>query len=310
MNLLAVGTLAFDSVTTPFGERRDVLGGSASFLSTAASYFCPVRMVGVIGEDFPREHLEFFRDRRIDTSGVLAIPGKTFRWRGRYDENLNVAHTLETQLNVLAEFEPKLPEVFRDSRFVVLGNIDPALQIKVLDQIRKPRLVACDTMNYWIEAPQYRTKLGEALARVDVLCINDGEARLLSGEYNLVKAAQMIRRMGPKSLVVKRGEHGALLFTEQGVFAAPAFPLEVVRDPTGAGDSFAGGMMGYLAKKDALDAASLRQAVVMGSVLASFAVEDFSLDRLRTLTRDEIGLRFAQYKTLTHFEAEGVSLWA
>lgn len=310
MDLLAVGTLAFDSVQTPFGERRDILGGSAAYLATAASYFCPVRMVGVVGADFPSEHLDGFRARGIDIAGVTALPGKTFRWRGRYDENLNVAHTLETQLNVLADFRPDLPETYRGSEFVVLGNIDPDLQIRVLDQMEHPRLVTCDTMNYWIEAPQYRAKLERALARVDVLCINDGEARLLSGEYNLVKAAPKIRALGPKRLIVKRGEHGAILFSENGIFAAPAFPLETVRDPTGAGDSFAGGLMGFLARTGRVEPNALKQAVVMGSVLASFAVEDFSLDRFQTLTPDDIRFRFHAYRALTAFESQGVELWA
>lgn len=235
--------------------------------------------------------------------------GKTFRWSGRYDENLNVAHTLETQLNVLSQFHPELPPAFRDAEFVVLGNIDPAQQIYVLDQIRKPRLVVCDSMNYWIQEPQYRRHLEQALPRVDVLCINDAETRLLSGEYNLVKAATIIRAMGPKTLIVKRGEHGALLFTTSGIFAAPAFPLEVVCDPTGAGDSFAGGLIGFLAHRGHVDDASMRQAVIMGSVLASFAVEDFSLDRFRSLRRQEIAARFRQYESLTTFDSRSVVLW-
>ncbi len=308
MSLLVVGTLAFDSVETPFGKREDVLGGSASFLATAASRFCRVRMVGVVGKDFPRTHMDFFQGLGVDTAGVETLEGKTFRWRGRYDHNLNVAHTLETQLNVLTEFRPKLPPPFRDSPFVVLGNIDPTLQASVLDQITRPQLVALDTMNFWITNTP--NELKNTLKRVDLLSINDGEARQLSGEYHLVKAARAIRAMGPKILVVKRGEHGALLFTEQGIFAAPAMPLEQVLDPTGAGDSFAGGLMGLITKLGRADTSVLRQAVVMGSVMASFAVEDFSLDRLKRLKSDEIRLRFAEYKNLTHFEAEGESLWA
>ncbi len=307
MKLLVVGTLAFDSVKTPFGERQDVLGGSASFSATAASYFCKVGMVGVVGADFPEEHLRFFTSRGIDTEGVQSLSGKTFRWRGHYDHNLNVAHTLETQLNVLSDFHPELPTAYKKSELVVLGNIDPDLQMQVLDQVESPKLVACDTMNFWIESKLDALK--KALRKVDLLSINDGEARQLSGEFNLVKAAQAIRAMGPKILVVKRGEHGALLFTEEGIFAAPAYPLEEVLDPTGAGDSFAGGMMGWLARRGNIDGGSLRQAVVMGSVLASFAVEDFSLERLKRLTPDEIGLRFREYKLLTYFEAEGESLW-
>ncbi len=309
MRLLAVGTLAFDNVETPFGARENVLGGSAAYVAVAASYFCPVRIVAVVGEDFPKEHLDFLAGRGVDTAGVTRSAGRTFRWAGRYSENLNDRVTLETQLNVLAAFKPDLPESYRDSELVVLGNIDPELQLRVLSQERKPRLVAGDTMNYWIENPQYRPKLEKALEKLDVLCINDGEARLLSGEPNLVKAASIVRRMGPKALVIKRGEHGATIFTEGGIFAAPAFPLEEVRDPTGAGDAFMGGMMGFLAKKGRTDHGSLKQAVVMGSVLASFAVEDFSLDRFRLLGREEVRKRFAAYESLTKFEAEGAELW-
>lgn len=309
MRVLVVGTLAFDSVKTPFGERDEVLGGSAAFVAISASYFCPVRIVAVVGDDFPREHLDFLASRGVDTGGVTTLPGRTFRWAGRYSENLNDRTTLDTQLNVLAQFRPDLPASFRDTEYVVLGNIDPELQLHVLDQVKHPRLVAGDTMNYWIEAPQYRAKLEKALKRLDVLCVNDGEARLLAGEHNLVKAASMILRMGPKALVIKRGEHGATVFTPSGVFVAPAYPLEEVRDPTGAGDAFAGGMMGYLAKKGAVDDQSLRQAVVMGSVLASFVCEDFSLDRFRTLDVKELGARYRAYKLLTTFSAEEVELW-
>ncbi|MEK7706255.1 MAG: PfkB family carbohydrate kinase [Myxococcota bacterium] len=308
MSLLVVGTLAFDSVETPFGHRDSTLGGSASFLATAASYFHPVSMVGVVGEDFPEQHLGFFRQRGIDTQGVLRAKGRTFRWRGRYDYDLNVRHTLETQLNVLDGFDPTLPPAYRDAKHVVLGNFDPAIQLAVLEQVRAPKFVACDTMNFWIESQP--AALRRTLARVDLLSVNDSEARQLSGEYNLVHAARAIQAMGPKNVIIKRGEYGAILFTGDGIFAAPAFPLEVIVDPTGAGDAFAGGMMGFLARQNGRqDSAALRQAVVMGSVLASFVVEDYSLDRLRTLTDDEIKLRFAEFKNLTHFEAEGVSLW-
>lgn len=303
MSLLVVGTLAFDSVETPFGHRDATLGGSASFLATAASYFHPVSMVGIVGKDFPEEHLDFFRSRGINTDGVARSTGRTFRWRGRYDYDLNVRHTLETQLNVLDGFNPSLPPAYREAKYVVLGNFDPAIQLAVLDQVREPVFVACDTMNFWIES--HPAALRKTLARVHLLSVNDSEARQLSGEFNLVQAARVIRAMGPKSVIIKRGEHGAVLFTDEGIFAAPAFPLEVIVDPTGAGDTFAGGMMGFLAKQDGkLNGASLRQAVIMGSVLASFVVEDYSLDRLRTLTDDEIRLRFFEFKNLTHFEAD------
>lgn len=304
MSLLVVGTLAFDSVETPFGRRENVLGGSASFLSTAASYFTDVMMCGVIGEDFPQAHLDYFKSRRIDLSGVRTMPGRTFRWRGHYSHDLNVAQTLETQLNVLETFEPNLPANYRDAKYVVLGNIDPDLQTRVLEQVKAPKLIACDTMNFWIE--RFNDKLRRTLKGVDVLSINDAEARQLSGEYNLVKAAAVIRAMGPKTLVVKRGEYGALLFAEEGTYAAPAFPLEVVRDPTGAGDSFAGGMMGHLARCDRVDNRTFRQAIIMGSVMASFAVQDFSIDALRKLTPEIIKDRIQLYQNLTTVDPEGL----
>lgn len=308
MSLLVVGTLAFDSVETPFGNRQNVLGGSASFLGMAASYFTPPRLVGVIGSDFPDEHLGLFKERGMDTAGIEKSRGKTFRWQGRYDHNLSNAQTLETQLNVLEHFDPKLPPHFRDSTFVVLGNFHPNLQRKVLEQIKKPTLVACDTMNYWID--KTNAELRKTLEHVDLLSINEGEARMLSGEYNLVHAAKKIFGMGPKHLVIKRGEYGALLFSNGSIFSAPAYPLEVIRDPTGAGDTFAGSMVGFLAQQNDTSSNTMRQAIVMGSVLASFVVEDFSVDRLRTLTMDEIRLRFAEFRSLTGFEAHGNNLWS
>ena len=304
MSLLVVGTLAFDCVDTPFGRRDNVLGGSASYLATAAAYFGPVYMAGVIGVDFPKAHLDFFQTRNIDISGVQSLPGKTFRWRGHYSHDLNVAETLETQLNVLAAFKPTLPEKYCDAKVVVLGNIDPDLQRKVLEQVRAPTMVACDTMNFWIE--RHNDKLRETLKRVDLLSINEGEARQLSNEYNLVKAAGIIRAMGPRILVIKRGEYGALMFSDEGVFAAPGFPLEVVCDPTGAGDTFAGAMMGYLASKKSITARTLREAVVMGSVMASFVVEDFSLDRLRQVTLRDVHQRVGLFAQLIQFDTGGL----
>ena len=306
MTVLSVGTVAFDCVETPHGKREDILGGSVSFLGVAGAYFCPTSMVAVIGEDFPEEHLDFFRSRDIDTTGVYRHPGKTFRWRGHYLNDMNVAHTLETQLNVLQGFNPVLPDHYRDSQYVVLGNIDPTLQSQVVEQVRAPRLVACDTMNFWIEGAH--DELLKTLQKVDLLSINDAEARLLSGKENLISAAREIRKMGPRILVIKRGEHGALVFFEDETFAAPALPLEVVVDPTGAGDSFAGGMIGYLARRGTLDSATLRQAVIMGSVLASYAVSDFSLDRFRTLTRQDIQQRFMEFHRLTHFSNDDPGL--
>lgn len=308
MSVLFVGTVAFDSVETPFGSRDRTLGGSGSFLSTSASFYGPSRVVSVIGEDFPEEHLDFMRSRGTDLDGIERVAGgKTFFWRGRYDENLNVAHTLDTQLNVLADFDPKLPAHYRSSKYVVLGNFAPELQLQVLEQLDNPTLVAADTMNFWIEGSN--AALRKTLAKVDVLSINDGEARLLSGEYHLKKAAKAIRAMGPEILIIKRGEFGAMLFMDDEIFAAPAYPLEIIQDPTGAGDSFAGGLMGYLARQSEVNSKTLRQAIIVGSTMASFAVEDFSLDRFRTLTHDEIGLRFHEFEKLTTFEAKGLAVW-
>lgn len=305
MSILVVGTVAFDSVETPFGNRDRVLGGSASYLATSASFYGPSRIVSVIGEDFPDEHLQRFRGRGIDTTGIERVKGgKTFYWRGRYDENLNVAHTLDTQLNVLADFNPQVPAAYRDAKFVALGNFAPELQLQVLKQLDGPKLVAADTMNFWIEGSN--SALRETLKHVDLLSINDGEARLLSNEYNLRHAARVIREMGPKILVIKRGEYGALLFVGEEIFSAPAYPLEVIRDPTGAGDTFAGGMLGFLAKQDRIDEACLRQSIIVGSAMASFVVEDFSLDRMASLDRETIEMRFREFNHLTHFDQHGL----
>jgi sugar/nucleoside kinase (ribokinase family) len=300
MSLLVVGSVALDSLETPFGRREDVLGGSASYFSACASFFGPTRLVAVVGEDFPEEHVRFLAGRGVDLAGLARRPGRTFRWKGRYEFDLNTAHTLDTQLNVFAEFRPELPSHYRDSEYVFLGNIDPDLQRAVLDQVRAPRFVACDTMNFWISSK--RESLLRTLRRVDMLFVNDAEARQLADEHNVVKAARRILSYGPRAVVVKRGEHGALFFSGEEVFAASAYPLAAVFDPTGAGDSFAGGFMGYLAHGRREDQATLRRAIVLGSVLASFTVEQFSLDRLRTLTAAEIRARFAEAKQLAHFE--------
>jgi sugar/nucleoside kinase (ribokinase family) len=300
MSLLVVGSVALDSLETPFGRREDVLGGSASYFSACASFFGPTRLVAVVGEDFPEEHVRFLAGRGVDLAGLARRPGRTFRWKGRYEFDLNTAHTLDTQLNVFAEFRPELPPHYRDSEYVFLGNIDPDLQRAVLDQVRAPRFVACDTMNFWISSK--RESLLRTLRRVDMLFVNDAEARQLADEHNVVKAARRILSYGPRAVVVKRGEHGALFFSGEEVFAASAYPLAAVFDPTGAGDSFAGGFMGYLAHGRREDQANLRRAIVLGSVLASFTVEQFSLDRLRTLTAAEIRARFAEAKQLAHFE--------
>ena len=306
MSLLVVGSVALDSLETPFGRREDVLGGSASYFSACASFFGPTRLVAVVGEDFPEAHVRFLAGRGVDLAGLARRPGRTFRWKGRYEFDLNTAHTLDTQLNVFAEFRPELPSHYRDSEYVFLGNIDPDLQRAVLDQVRAPRFVACDTMNFWISSK--RESLLRTLRRVDMLFVNDAEARQLADEHNVVKAARRILSYGPRAVVVKRGEHGALFFSGEEVFAASAYPLAAVFDPTGAGDSFAGGFMGYLAHGRREDQATLRRAIVLGTVLASFTVEQFSLDRLRTLTAAEIRARFAEAKQLAHFEDLEVDL--
>jgi len=308
MALLVVGSVGLDSLETPFGQRDEVLGGSASYFSVCASFFGPTRMVAVVGEDFPEDHLRLFAERGVDLAGVTRRPGRTFRWKGRYDFDLNTAHTLETQLNVFAEFRPDLPERFRDSEYVFLGNIDPDLQRAVLEQVRAPRFVACDTMNFWIASR--RESLLETLRSVDLLFVNDAEARQLAGEHNVVKAARRILGLGPRAVVVKRGEHGALFFSGEEVFSASAYPLPAVFDPTGAGDSFAGGFMGYLARIRREDPAALRRAIVLGSVLASFAVEQFGLERLHTLEPREIRARYAEARQLAHFDDIEVDLFS
>ncbi len=309
MSLLVVGSVALDSVKTPFGEADEVLGGSATYFSTAASYFTPVKLVAVVGEDFPKAHLEFLKERGIDFEGLEHRPGRTFRWKGEYGYQLNEAKTLDTQLNVFESFHPQLPPAYRDASFVFLANIDPELQLDVLKQVKRPKLVACDTMNFWIEGK--RDALVKTLGEVDILIINDGEARELAREVNLVKVAKKILSFGPKTLIIKRGEYGALMFNNKTTFSAPAYPLENVFDPTGAGDSFAGGFMGFLSyvlgeekggEKGEIDDATIRQAVIYGSVMASFNVEAFSLDRMRSLTQEKIQSRYREFKTLTFFE--------
>lgn len=300
MSLLVVGSVAFDSVKTPFGQAEEVLGGSATYFSTAASYFTDVRLVAVIGEDFPEKHINFLKSRKVDVSGLQRSSGKTFRWKGEYGYDLNEAKTLETHLNVFETFKPQIPEQYRGSDIVFLANIDPVLQREVLHQIKRPKLVACDTMNFWIGGK--KDELFKTLAEVDILIINEAEARELAGEPNLVRASRAVQKMGPKTLIVKQGEYGALMFNGSGVFSAPAYPLETVFDPTGAGDSFAGGFMGYLANTGNFDEKSLRQAIIFGSVMASFNVEDFSLNRMKILGYDEIQARYMEFKRLTFFE--------
>ncbi|HEX2021336.1 MAG TPA: PfkB family carbohydrate kinase [Candidatus Thermoplasmatota archaeon] len=297
MSLLVVGTVALDTVETPYGRADDALGGSATFFAAGASFFAPVRLVGVVGDDFPLQRLDFLRRRGVDLSGIEVVPGgKTFRWSGRYHHDLNHRDTLGTWLNVLETFQPKLPADWRESEHVFLANIDPVLQRQVLDQVRKPRLVVADTMNFWIES--VREELVKTLARVDVLILNDEETRQLAGEPNLLKAARAIRKMGPSTLIVKKGEHGALLFTGDKVFSAPAYPIEDVHDPTGAGDTFAGGFFGHLARERRYDEDAFRKAVLYGSALASFCVERFGPARLETLTMPEIERRVGEFREL------------
>ncbi len=298
--LLVVGSVALDTVKTPFGEVSEVLGGSATFFSTAASYFTSVDLIAVVGEDFPQQHLAFLKSRGIDLTGLEQRPGATFRWKGEYTHQLNEAHTLDTKLNVFETFRPKIPEAYRSPDLLFLGNIDPELQLDVLQKLSRPPLVACDTMNFWINGK--REALWRVLEQVDILIVNDGEARALGEDTNLVKVAQKILARGPKHLIIKRGEYGVLMFNEKHVFGAPAFPLEDVRDPTGAGDTFAGGFLGYLTATGNRSVEAFKQAIIFGSVMASFAVEAFSLDRLRILDYKEIQERFRAFKRLTHFE--------
>ena len=300
MDILVIGSVAFDSVETPFGRGDDVLGGSATYFSTSASFFTGVQLVAVVGEDFPEEPRHFLTSRGVDLTGLQTSPGQTFRWKGRYGYDLSEAHTLETHLNVFETFHPQLPESYRQAQYVFLANIDPELQLEVLQQVERPKLIACDTMNFWIDSK--RDALIHTLGHVDILVINEAEVRQLAAEANLVKASRAVLAMGPKTLVVKRGEYGVLVFTEHSIFSAPAYPLEEVFDPTGAGDTFAGGFMGYLAATNNLSDETIRKATVFGSVMASFTVEDFSLNRLRQLTWSEVEDRFRHFQALTAFE--------
>ena len=300
MSVLVVGSVALDSVETPFGARENVLGGSATYFAAAASLLTKVSVVGVVGEDFSLPDLEFLLKRGVDLDGLERVPGRTFRWKGKYGFDLNAAETLDTQLNVFESFSPRLGPQARRAERIFLGNIDPELQMRVLEQAERPRLVCADTMNFWISGK--RAALLELLPRVDVLMVNDGEVRQLAGESSVLKAARAAQKMGAKAVVVKRGEYGALLVDGAESFFAPAFPLADVVDPTGAGDSFAGGFLGLLDRLDSNDPAALRQATVMGSTIASFTVEEFSFDRLRSLDLAQVRRRFDAFRGLTHFE--------
>ena len=304
MSVLVVGSVALDSIETPFGSAKETVGGSAVYISAAASYFVsPIRLVGVVGGDFPKKGLKFLEDRNVDLEGLeIVADGKTFRWAGRYHYDLNERDTLSTHLNVFEKFDPKIPEKYRKSRVVCLGNIDPVLQRRVLDQMEKPRFVVCDTMNYWIE--RKNVELKETLKLIDVLILNDSEARLLSHEPNLIKAGRLIRQMGPGAVIIKKGEHGALLMTEHTIFSAPAYPMENIFDPTGAGDSFAGGFVGWLARTDDMTEGNLKRAVIHGSTLASFCVEKFGVEGLADLTYLQIQDRFRQFRELSRFDED------
>ncbi|MGI9453734.1 MAG: PfkB family carbohydrate kinase [Pirellulales bacterium] len=300
MPLLVVGSVAFDCVETPTDRRDDVLGGSAVFFSYAASFFSPVRMIGAVGEDWPAEHTSMLQQKGIDTSGLQIIPGgKTFRWRGRYLPNMNDRETIEVHLNVLDEFQPKLGASHQDCRFLFLGNASPAVQLNVLEQAKNAELTVADTMDLWINIQ--RDELGELLQKIDGLVLNDAEAKLLAEDENLVRAGHTIRAMGPKFVVIKKGEHGAMFFSEHEMYVMPAFPTEKVLDPTGAGDSFAGGMMGHLASIGRFDPQALKEALAYGTVTASFTVEDFSLDRLEKLDRSMVDQRFKEYRQMLSF---------
>jgi sugar/nucleoside kinase (ribokinase family) len=303
VTVLVVGSVALDSVETPFGKAEMVLGGSGTFFSASASHLAPVQLVGVVGTDYPIDTLrDAFKSRPIDLAGLEFADGPSFRWRGRYRHDLNVAETLETKLGVFSNFRPKIPEQFRSAPYVFLGNIDPRLQLEVLTQVAKPKLVACDTMNFWIESR--RADIITLLGHVDLITLNDAEARQLTDEANLVRAARWIMERGPKHVVIKKGEHGAFMFTESSIFFAPAYPLESVFDPTGAGDSFAGGFMGYIAKTGDLSEQNLRRAVVYGSAMGSFAVEKFSVQRLLEVTSEEIKRRVSDFHRLVNFEQD------
>ena len=300
--VLVVGSVALDSVETPFGKADDVLGGSGTYFASSASHFAPVQLVGVVGDDYPLDLLQPLVERGVDLAGLEKVSGSSFRWRGRYRHDLNAAETLETHLGVFSNFRPNIPDQFREAPFVFLANIDPRLQLQVLQQVEKPRLVACDTMNFWIESR--RPELVELLGHVDLITLNDGEARQLTEHTNLVQAARWILDKGPKHVLIKKGEHGAFMFTRDSVFFAPAYPLESVFDPTGAGDSFAGGFIGSLAASGDLSDASMRRAVVVGSAMGSFAVEKFSNGRLLDITRADIDARVQEFRQLVAFDED------
>ena len=301
MSLLTVGTVAFDDIQTPYGHAEKVIGGACTYISWAASYFTDnIRLTSIVGADFPTDEIKQLESRGVSMEGLKVVEnGKTFFWAGKYHENMNQRDTLQTDLNVLDDFDPELPSSYIDSKYIMLGNLTPDIQIRVMDQLTAPKLVVLDTMNFWMDIAMDRLK--EAIARVDVLTINDEEARQLSGEYSLVKAAEKIFEMGPKFLIIKKGEHGAMLMNKEETFYCPALPLAEVKDPTGAGDTFAGGFMGYLSKSEDISFDNMRKAVVYGSAMASFCVEEFSLDKLKTLDETKIVARVHKFGELVRF---------
>jgi sugar/nucleoside kinase (ribokinase family) len=305
MSLIVVGTMAFDAIETPFGKVDKIIGGSATYVAQTASYFIkPIQQVSIIGEDYPKEELSDLTARGVDLDGVEHVKGKkSFFWKGKYHLDMNTRDTLITDLNVLADFKPVIPDSYQGTEFLMLGNLDPEVQLSVIRQLKtRPKLIVMDTMNFWMEIAM--PKLTEALQQVDALLVNDSEARQLSGQFSLVKAAREIMKMGPKYLIIKKGEHGALLFHEDQVFFAPALPLEEVFDPTGAGDTFAGGFIGHLAKTRDLSFSNMKTAIIVGSAMASFCVEKFGPERLKTLTKDEIDARIRQFVDLVNFDIQ------
>ncbi len=299
IDLVVVGSIALDSVKTPFGEVKEILGGAATYSSVAASIFCSPGLVGVVGKDFPKEHIEFLNKRKIATDGLSVADGKTFRWSGYYEFDMNQAHTTNTELNVFSSFSPKIPKNYLESKYLFLANIDPLLQIEVMSQLKNTKLVALDTMNFWIETKKH--DLMDIISKVNLLLINDAEARELMNTPNLVQAARMLLKKGPNAVIIKKGEHGALLFTDSMCFCAPGYPLEQVKDPTGAGDSFAGGLMGYLAGTGDTSVENIKKAVIYGSAIASFNAEDFSLNKLKKITKEDADKRYKEFEKLVEF---------
>lgn len=299
MSILVVGSVAIDSIKTPFGKRKEALGGSATYFSMAASFFSKVNIVATVGTDFPKKYISLFKSKKVGTEGLHVAKGKTFRWEGWYDYDLNTAHTVATHLNVFQNFRPEVPKDLKNSKFVFLANIDPELQYNVLKQVTNPRLVACDSMNYWLE--HKKTEFEKLLDKVDIILLNDSEARQFTGEPNLMRAARTIISFGPRAVIIKKGEHGVIYFSKDSHFIAPAYLLETVYDPTGAGDTFAGGMIGYLSQAGRIDDLNIRKSIIYGSILASFAVEDFSVDRMLEITMEDIEARYKHFKAITKF---------